>query len=333
MDGILAGIASILLLGFYSFRSFSDLRNFEIWKSVILKSLAYGAIAFLTFFVLFPAMWFGPVEIIRRMVEEGIYRTAFSSTGAAMLVPFRHLYYFEAFFLRSLPTTVALVVLFPLFWRTKGEENLKSFGRANLLFLLVNWFILSIPGKTKDRYLVNFSPSLAVLASFSLYHLLAGLKKIPRRLILGLVLSFYALTIYRYHPAYSFYWNDIIGGQRSLQKLDLPLIKRGEYFAQAALFLNEYGEDPCNKNAVVFNKGQLNSFRWYFFGKTFSGPRLMPDGYHAHYFVCTREFRDQAPKSCRLVKTFGVRAPMPYEHIFVYDCGRTIDNTYEGIKN
>ena len=461
MDGAIAGVASIVLLFFNIFYSFNppkalsqvdyqkhsanggsvffgsyrykiiwkNLKNHRLWKLFISRSVIYGLITFLAFFALWPAMWFDPIGIIRKMISEGIYDTAFSSSGAAMILPWRWLYYFETFFLRSLPTTVILVGLFPLFFfrrlgkRKKWNSNLgnchskrqrrislrckKFFGlrpqsdeeqpstfkyrslrfrrliKAVLLYLFVVFAFFAFPEKTKDRYLIDFYPPLAVLAAFSLYRILelaAGINfsVIPKMsfrtwfgigvrnralknhenipfngtqgrqtlnrvqgggivqwFILGLLASFYLLTIYRYHPVYSFYYNDIIGGAAGIEKLNLPIKHRGEYWAQAAQFINQdsvtrYLDEPTgNLNTVVPNREQVPSFKDYFKGKTYADSKFMPDGYHAHYIAMRKEYLDQVPETCELIATFGPRAPWQYDQLYIFSCGRTVDNNYK----
>ena len=335
MDGVLAGVASLILLFFSVFRVWADLRNVQLWKKYLSRAFVYGLVAFFAFFAFWPAMWFDPVGIIRKMISEGIYDTAFASTGAMMLVPIRHLYYFEAFFLRSLPTTVIFVALFPFFFLVKGGKKFRPFMLSVLIFLFVNWVILSIPGKTKDRYLVNFLPALAVLAAFSLYRILEIAPVILGWSVLGLLIGYYVLTIYRYHPVYSFYYNDLIGGAAGIECLGLKVINRGEYWAQAAQFINRdsvtrYLDEPTgNLNTIVTDREQIPSFKDYFKGKTYADSKFMPDGYHAHYVVTRKDNLDWIPEACELIATFGPRAPWKYNQLYTFSCGRTVDNSYK----
>jgi len=331
VNGSLVGIANIAFLGIYTFRSWKKVKSFRIWKEFVLKAFAYTVFAFLIFFFLFPAMWVEPVEVIKGIVKGGIFSTALVDEGAKMILPSHHFYYLEAFFLRSLLTTFFLTLLaIPLFPRIK-ENKIKSLVKHTMIPLFVIAFFFAFPRKTKDRYLVNFFPFLIVLASSSLYHVLKIISKKWRLALLGLLVCVYSLAIYRYHPVYSFYYTDLVGGPAGLETLGLRPFSRGEYFAQAALFVNKQTEDPAGKNTVVLNRSQMESYRQYFFGKTYVSPGLMPDGYHAHYFVCTSKYLDEIPSSCNLLRAFGVRPPLPYKHVFVHSCGKSVDNTFSDI--
>jgi len=332
MDGVLGAVISLLLLGGASFRSRSDLKNLRTWKAYALESLTYAAIAILIFFALWPVMWIKPYWAVRKMIGDGIMDTAFSSSGADMLVPFRELYYPEIFIFRSLPTTVLLVLLFPLLFFTRRSKELDSFLRANLLFLGVTWLVFAFPEKTKDRYLVDFYPSLLVLAAFSLQSILGRLHGAFYGLVVGLVCGFYLLTLYRYHPVYSFYYNDLLGGAAGRERLGLHIKHRGEYYAQAAFIINDDirkrypGEPLGNFNTVVANRNQDLSFRPYFYGKTFTDSKFMPAGYHAHYVVVRKDRLDRVPGTCTLFATLGPRAPLRYDQLYIFSCDRTVDN-------
>lgn len=333
VNGAMVAFPNAVLLFCSCFGSFEEIKNFTKWKSFLTRSLVYTGISVFVFFAFWPAMWVRPVKVIEDIISGGLRGTAFESAGAAMLSPSRYFYYFEAFFLRSLPTTVFLFIsAVPLVFIEKSKK-MKKFLLASVPLFFFTWLFLSIPTKTKDRYLIIMYPAFFVYVSFALYRIV---KMVPKRaaiIILILLGSYYGLTIYRYHPQYSFYWNDAIGGAQGIKDFGLPTILRGEYFAPAALYLNRYDSDVRNKNVVVVDKSQADSFRWYFYGKTFTGPLEMPNGYHAHYFVTTPKYLDQIPEVCRFVKSFGVRAPNPYEEVLIFDCERHIDNTYDQLDN
>lgn len=333
VNGVMVAFPNAFLLFYSCFRSLDDVSNLEKWKDFVVRGIFYTVISIFVFVAFWPAMWVRPFKVIEDIIKDGISGNAFENAGAAMLSPTRFLYYFEVFFLRSLPTTVLLFASsLPLVFLEKSKK-IKQFLLASVPLFFFTWLFLSLPSKTKDRYLIIMYPAFFVYVSFALYKVLQIVPKRAAILILILLGSYYGLTAYRYHPQYSFYWSDVIGGAQGIKDLGLPVIRRGEYFAPAALYLNEYGSDVHNKNVVVLDKAQADSFRWYFYGKTFTGPLEMPDGYHAHYFVTTPKYLDQVPEVCEFVKSFGVRAPNPYEEALVFDCDRHIDNTYDKVDN
>ncbi|MEA2020153.1 MAG: glycosyltransferase family 39 protein [Patescibacteria group bacterium] len=331
VNGVIVAFTNALLLVSSCFDSLDDLGDFSRWKKFFVRGFGYAAISVFVFFALWPAMWVEPLGVVRKMLDKGIGDTAFDSDGAVMLVPTRYLFYFETFFLRSSPITALLFVLsLPLALFSDSDlKNIKKLLLFSLSFLFFSWLFLSIPDKVKDRYLISMYPAFFVYISFALYEILQLVPKRAAVLILFFLGSYYGLTIYRYHPQYSFYWNDAIGGQHGLKALGLPTIRRGEYFYQAAFYINKLSDEPRDKNTVIFNFGMEPCFKFAFYGKTFTSWGFMPDGYHAHYIVTSPEYLDKVPSFCEFKKTFGVRSPNPYPAVRVFECGKKIDNTFE----
>jgi len=296
------------------------------------------------------------------MRADGLGDTAFSSSGAEMLVPTRYLYYFEAFFFRSLPTSAVLLFLFSFLFvfdsaRSKKDPvfqkdrvfPIRKLVKAALMYLFVIWLFLSIPEKTKDRYLVNFMPGIAVLLAYSLYKILTLLKKIPSlqlsqdpvfpirldQFFLTLFICFYVIIFYSYYPVYSAYYNPLLGGAKGRETFGLQVKNRGEYYAQAAFFINDHletndaAENPGDYNVVIADAIRRPCFASYFYGKTFADSKMMPDGYFAHYVVSPKEMRYMVPGTCDLVTALGPRIPGRYNWLEVYYCGKTVDNSYK----
>lgn len=297
---------------------------------VYLKQITgYILITLITMFVLWPALWVNPVGVVQHIWEEGFGGTAFSGTGGERLVPFHQLYYFEAFVLRSLPTTTILIPLAFVFLRGK-KTKLKSVIKTTLIPLVIALVFLSLPNKTKDRYLVTFSPMLAILASFAFYKLLEKTSEHTKRLLVAGLVLMYTITFYRYHPSYSFYYNDLIGGPAGVERLGLTVKIRGEHYAPAALFLNKQTPEIHNRNVIFLDREQTISFAPFFQGQTYDLASAMPKSFQrANYFVVREKYLHRVPEVCQLIKEFGVRAPNPYTAVWVFDCGEEVDNSYK----
>lgn len=331
VDGVLAGIANsvVILVWLLKHQSSWSLKKVLVtFRDWLFFSAAHAAIGFLTFCALFPAIWVNARDVLRNIKNDGLGDTAFAGGGALMLVPYRPLYYLEAFFFRSLPTTVFLTAAGFLIFLREAPRKLRDkkypFVEGvvwySLIFLAVIWAFFAFPKKTKDRYLTSLQPGLIILAAYALYKILDLLKRRGRLILVSVLVLLYGLTFYRYHPNYSFYYTDLIGGAGGLARFGLSVIHRGEFEAQAAWFLNDQPES-YNRNVVVLDREQVPSFKVFFLGDTFSHSKFMPEGAHADYLVARPDHLKQIPRSqCELIKTVGVRAPNPYDQLFIYEC-------------
>lgn len=328
--GVVAGVSVFVL--FLILRKFWEhFKNKDFWKQYILEMLVFGGIALLVFFLCFPAVWMDVIGVCRRIINEGAMGVAFRGIRPDMIVDSDFTYYLEIFIFRSTPVAVFFFFLSFYYLLSAKESEEKRFSLAALIFYAVTWFALSYPSKLKDRYLVDLYPYTSVLSAYGVWELTKNCGK-KLKVVLGCVaVLFYGSIFVRYHPEYSFYYNDALGGAAGREELGLSVKNRGEYYAQVATYLNSSAPEPeiCNKNAVVLDRERIPSFKNHFMGKTFSDPSNMPDGYHAHYFVTDARYISQVPETCSLIKEFGPRFYPRHTALYVYDCGKSIDNTYD----
>ena len=146
-------------------------------------------------------------------------------------------------------------------------------------------------------------PPILLISSYFLNSL-----NIKKRLIFTIcAVAFTGWLIYFYHPIYSAYYSPAFGG--SAKALDLGIYgNKGEYFANAARYLNEkegkvYTWVPHNHNSFVYYFE--GNFEMNFTDKT-------------EYMVISVNHKNEVPDSCKtLEKGFG---PGNFNSVLIYKC-------------
>ncbi len=338
--GILTKIDSAIgLVINLSFIFYSELisSSWKFHKQVFYRLIKYLLVSFATFYFLFPAMWVAPFTTTRRMLQEGIVDTAFTSEGENTLSGIKKLFYFEFIFIRSLPTTFILLITGILISIYKSiKKKLDSTDKfviiSGLIYMFVNVAILVIPDKSKDRYITNFEPSLIIISTYAFYHILK-LKNFIKYPLITLTISLYLSVLYRYFPVYSYYFTDLIGGAQAFERAGVSIKNRGEYYAQAAQYINENDENPTERNVVLTHREQVRTFKPFFYGNVYANPKFMPDRAKADYIISRREMDNIVPKDkCQKVQNFGPKNPFGYEVLILYKC-QGIDNQFKDFAN
>lgn len=328
IDAIIALPVNGLLLLFYEFNKIK-IKNWENIFNIIKRGLIYLLIISATFYFLFPSMWVEPIWTIKKIISEGILETAFDSSGADTITGIKYMFYPETILIRSLPTffigLIGGTILTLKNLKNSKYKNYISFLNWTLFFIVFNITILSIPEKIKDRYLINLYPPMAVLVSLFWYKAIESKQKIIKYGITALFIFFYVLTAYKYHPVYSFYYSELVGGPGGVEKLGLPIKNRGEFYAQAALYINKTDSKPEIRNVLLSHKEQMRTFAPFFLGETFTSTGTMKDGYFADYIITRPEYdfliyETDLKNKCYLSKAFGPKAPMGYDIVKVYKC-------------
>jgi hypothetical protein len=305
-------------------------------KTLILNLFLYGLVVCTAFYVLFPAMWVASWSTVRRIIFNGIQDTAFDSNGGESFTHIKALYYFETYFLRSLPTSffafiAGLILLFVNRKKyTKTENNLFYWILGYLLF---NVIILTIPEKTKDRYLINLYPPMLFVCAIAFYELFSIKAKAIKYSLIVLISTCYIFALYRNYPVYSFYYSELIGGPSGITKLGMSIKNRGEYYAQAAQYINESNPNAGDTNTVIAHRESSKTFDPFYYGKPYTSVGLLPDGANVDYIVSRPDLNYLIPeKYCKLEKTFGPKDPFGYQEVFVYRC-EGLDNSYKNFRN
>jgi hypothetical protein len=323
-------ISLAFINGFLAYKEYLVSKNL---KSII-KKLCYYNISVITVFIsLFPSVWVTPFSILRKIYTEGVLDTALTDEGDIPYFNIQPLFYLEILFLRSLPTTFILFFtgVISLFYKLKSTPALIKYS---LMFTVFNIVVLTIPDKTIDRYIFNFFPAFMAVACYPIYLLIKNDKaKIIKLFFFILLGCFYIITLIRYYPAYSYYYTELIGAQTGLYKLGFAIKNRGEYYAQAAQYINKTDSEAINKITVLTSREQIRTFQPFFYGTTFTTPKLAPDNKNVDYVISRPEHDHIVPKDlCKVEKGFGPKAPFAYDAVILYKC-KGLTNEYKDFRN
>ena len=339
VDAVIALPVNALIIIFYEFNR-AKILNTQTILNILRAGFLHTFIICFTFYILFPSMWVAPIWTIKKIISEGILETAFDSSGAETISKIRFMFYPETILIRSLPTfflgLIGGIILTLKNFSNSKYKNYTQILSWTLFFIVFNIAILSIPEKIKDRYLINLYPPMSVLVALFWYKCYVS-KKFIKYFVSGVFVFFYILTAYKYHPVYSFYHSELIGGPKGLEYFGLPIKNRGEFYAQAAKYINKKDAKPEVRNVVLSHREQMRTFPPFFLGKTYANPKLMQNGYFADYIITRPEYDylvldSELANKCYLLKTFGPKAPFGYDIVNLYKC-EGVTNQYKDFRN
>ena len=223
-------------------------------KLVFRSALVYGSATIIFIFIFFPALWVDPLFVFNKIYGH-IFAAVTDNIRADMITGLLSYFYYLVILLFKLsPITVILFVLAITSFRKTKDFNIKI-----LIFSIFNYYVFLILTDQKiDRYSLVFFPVILLLSS-------VYLAKVSKKLLntwLFLIFTFLIFTIYTYHPVYSAYYSPLFGGTK--RALDIGIYDNsGEYFAQAALYLNTKG-----RNINTYVPDGFSSFNLYYKGNS-----------------------------------------------------------------
>jgi len=320
----------LLMLYEYNLTDFDSTKSIKKLLKIHLKHLTkllinfcvVGVTACITFYIVNPFMWFDPLNSLMRIYTDGVVENGFGSTGAPQIVRVSYMFYLEYGVYRLSGYTIilglfGLIYIIKNFKRTKADQVLMT---AIVYFILYN-LLLTIPNKLKDRYLVEIIPAFILFATYGVIFLKNKLPKKTFIFTTVLIVIWIALNIYRYHPNYSFYMSDLVGGPKFMYENNLALMNRGEYFANAAIYLNTL-EKPETKTVFFGNDTHVVTFKDFFRGKTFFDAGAIPNKTKLNYIVVRSNTArlDEINNYCKKIMDLGPKDPFGYTEINIYIC-------------
>lgn len=220
-----------------------------------LKNLVrYIFVGLLVILILFPAVWADfPVTVIKLL--EAISNAVGNTVRNEIIIPTIRTFYYEIILLFKLSPITLVLFITSLF---KNKISLKKSESKIIYYTLFLYFIvLTISQQKIDRYAVVMFPYIILLSSI----ILASFPKNIIKKILLMVCGYFIFVSFIYFPVYSAYYSPIFGGTK--RALDMGVYDNsGEYFAQAALYLNEKG-----RNIVTSVPNGYSSFSCYYKGE------------------------------------------------------------------
>jgi len=225
--------------------------------------------ASLVILIIFPAMWISPLEIIRKIVIDGVIGTGQSGQPQTFLGENGNdpgmLFYIYTIAFRLSPLALVGFSISLIILSQKFIKNPKIFVKENktlLTFVLfgVLYFIqMAISSKKIDRYIL---PSLMSLCFF----LAVGLSSLVKKrlnLLMGILVAQFLFLSYPIFPDYFNYANPILGGLKTSLKVFGPMDWGAGYY-EVANFLNKYPHTSEASYLAAFNN---ESIKPYFKGR------------------------------------------------------------------
>ena len=332
------GLNILVLFGFYIFIKKDKINAFK-------NTVKSGLITVGTYILLWPTMWVNPIETIQKIINDGVLKTAIednAETPIKSLLGLKYLYYTEINFYRlSGLLTILIISSIFLYLYKRKQINIflaQNIWLKNLLFIaLIYYFVyyisLSIPTKLKDRYIVVYIPYLVLIASLTYYYLLEIFSYKLKKILIVSTILYYLFIGWVNYPVYSFYYSELLGGAKGITSLGYNVINRGEYYIQAANYLNSIeGVNPESLNVISYGGSIIITFEPAFQGKAINKAGFLLDNEDGDYWLSLYEHLDYVPYDyCTLEKTFGPRWPLQFNILNLYEC-KGIDNTYRDPK-
>lgn len=269
------------------------------------KSIIFISLTFLFCFLLFPAFWVDLPDVLYKLffaitsaVSDDIRATELHGYVSNLFYPLILIY--------KLSPVTLLLLIFSLFNIIKNYRFLDKNIVYVMLYFSIYIVFLSVSQKKIDRYvLVMIPPILLLVANY--------LSKAKTQFSLAVLASYTLFTmflIYNYHPVYSAYYSPVLGGTRSALGLGI-YDNSGEYFAQAAFYLNKKGRDIS-----VYIPDNFESFSYYF-----GGNKQREFSSQTDYVVKSIDIDRSITTdiNCPVVEnSFG---PKDYKHVvYIYKC-------------
>ena len=318
---------TLLYFGFISAKKYREkITNTFLYASLSIYQLL---IVCVTFFIVNPFMWVAPTWALNKIYKQGILETGFGGGMPDTLLDSQYLYYLETAFVRTTPVMFILFIIgILLFIKNFKRQKSNYLLIGSLIFLIVYYLFLSAPSKLKDRYFVELMPAMFIFVAYGIYEIFAKLKK---PFVFTAVLVFIAITsynLYIYYPAFSFYHTDLIGGAKGYYEyFKVRPTNRGEWYAQAAQFLNTVDDKPEHKNALMGNESLLKTFAPFYYGTTYAELGAIPDrkGYKVDYIITRQENQKYVPTDiCPLYASFGNKGLFAFDNVFVFKCSNVL---------
>ncbi len=247
----------------------------QVWR-VIRSLIVWGLVATCVFFLVWPAMWVKPGEMLGRIAKSALKHAEEPHDRAAFfarrLIDDPGPLYYPAVLawkttLVTLPSVCAAIVSLAKHWREKSSRPLWYILIYALGFLLA----MTLGAKKLARYMIPVLAALDVLAGWGLSRAADAAQRLkwPKKPIwmppalIAVALVGQGVLVLRHHPYYGTHHNLLLGGSRVAQHV-LHMGDQGEGLDLAAQFLNTY---PSAERMEVGVQNMANLM----FGSNFSG--------------------------------------------------------------
>ena len=253
---IIAPFILILLLN----KNIKFKNNKEILLNFVKQCLIILILTIIIIYILFPALWLNPINLIAKMYTDGFLDTATSTNNNwGPIINLRYLYFYENYFLRSSLTIIpAVLSVIYLFINRQKLKNDSIFLIISILFIIYYSFVMVIPGKVNERYITPLFPFVLYSASY----FIANFRFINKYIKIACLTGYMLLIYVNYFPSHSLYYNDLIMGQKGYEKLTHSEVNyRGESYVFATYYINKLEGENENYTIYYPNKGIRDSIK------------------------------------------------------------------------
>jgi hypothetical protein len=260
---LLSKITSLIMGGVFLYVFVAEYVKTKDARSLLTSAATFAGVCFITLFLLFPALWVAPGFVFSK-IYNAVFGAVSTDVRSALIPDYLKPIYFAVIALFKLSPVTVLLFLMGL-WKLRKSAD--SVVRTFIVALAV-YYLVFIPATQKiDRYVVMFYPSIFILLGVFVSELSSKLQK---AIIATSLLCFTWATV-TFYPLYSAYYSPIFGGSQAAMSLGI-YENSGEYFAQAADYLNVKGRD-----IKVYVPDNVDSFRYYFNGNLVGSYEDLPD--------------------------------------------------------
>jgi len=299
---LLTKISSIVLFPFFVvvaisyfaesslLRKEGRIRNAQLQKTVI-SSFMIFLISVAVFYVLFPAMWVGPVSTVQKIISDGFLDTALNEESSrivflgwdVMSFKYKYVAYLIQLAFRTTPALLILVVvgliagcrrilsgIVPILSLPK-EKGLSRIGILlfySLIFIFGYYLMISISDKKIFRYILPMYPFLAIFASYGIRSFLGVSPSAIRQLAkaggltpIGILILYHLWQPISVSPNFFAYFNPLLGGIKNASKvISLNQDATGYYI------VGEYLNQKPNAEEITVGCYDSGPMRVYFRG-------------------------------------------------------------------
>jgi len=233
-------------------------------KKSIKPFVNFVVISLAAFILLLPALWVDP-QLVLSKFYGAVTNAITSDIRIEQLNEITSkLFYPMVIGYKLSPLVLVLLAITALNFKKIWKEGYIKFVLWYLFFYLI---ALSLSDKKIDRYTLALIPPFLLLVSCYL----TKLKKGVQRKFVLLTIIFTLWVAHTYHPVYSGYYSPLFGGAK--KALEVGVFENsGEYFAQAAQYLNEKEGKP-----LVAVPNNVDAFAFHFKGHVQVNPSAQSD--------------------------------------------------------
>lgn len=221
----------------------------------IQNSLKFGFVFLLSLFIFFPALVTNFSYVVNSLYTAATNAVS-DNYRNEQLNWFTRIFFYDFVLLFKLSP----ITLFAFFYSVVKikRKDINNITMSLGIIFICYYLFLTISQQKIDRYSIAMFPTILLFTAIQISKL--NLKKLNYILISSVLYIF--LVIYLYFPVFSAYYSPIFGGTNSAIELGI-YDNSGEYFAQAAYYLNEKGREintyvPNGRSSFVyFYKGNL----------------------------------------------------------------------------